>query len=58
MTETEIDKTISSLRRRPLFGGIYKLYEQELSGMLKPATIRRQQAAWRNHLSRYEAKWK
>lgn len=56
MTETEIDKTISSLRRRPLFGGIYKLYEQELSGMLKPATIRRQQAAWRNHLSRYEAK--
>ncbi len=55
MKNSDLEKTIASLRRRPLFGQIYRLYEGELDGILKPATIRRQQAAWRNFLSRYEA---
>lgn len=53
MEATELEKALASLRRRPLFGGIYRLYEGELSGILKPATIRRQQAAYRNYLEKY-----
>lgn len=49
----ELEKELAALRRRPLFGEIYRLYEGELEGILKPVTIRRQQAAYRNYLSRY-----